>query len=59
MAPIEDNAKEYIKAIVSLEYGKKYAAGDTTASGGSDDNDDVIRRKERILHTLIKPDELN
>ncbi|CAF5084466.1 unnamed protein product, partial [Rotaria socialis] len=28
MAPIEDNAKEYIKAIVSLEYGKKYAAGD-------------------------------
>ncbi|CAF1101396.1 unnamed protein product [Rotaria sp. Silwood1] len=67
MSTIDDYAKEYIRAIVSSEYSKKYgaavAAGASTSGSSmptdSDDYDDIIRRKERILQTLIKPDEMD
>ncbi|CAF1025353.1 unnamed protein product [Rotaria sordida] len=67
MSAIEDHAKEYIRAIVSLEYSKKYGAvaaaeagtGGSSVSTGSDDYNDTIRKKERILQTLIKPEEVD
>ncbi|CAF1468950.1 unnamed protein product [Rotaria sp. Silwood1] len=64
---IEDHAKEYIRAIVSSDYTKRYGAitaagagtGDSLMSTGSDDYDDIIRKKERIFQSLIKPEEID
>ncbi|CAF3596921.1 unnamed protein product [Rotaria socialis] len=63
---IEDHVKEYIRAIVSLEYSKKHSGitvTDATPSKtpmpvGSDDYYDTILKKERIFPSLIKPDEV-
>ncbi|CAF2836536.1 unnamed protein product [Rotaria sp. Silwood2] len=67
MSTIEDHAKEYIRAIVSSVYSKKYSAGATVGTGTSssstttesDDYDDTIRKKERIFQSLIKLEEVD
>ncbi|CAF3101073.1 unnamed protein product [Rotaria sp. Silwood2] len=67
MSTIEDHAKEYIRAVVSLEYSKKYDAVATTGAGtdhtlmpvGPNDYDDTIRKKERIFQSLIKSEEVD
>ncbi|CAF5229586.1 unnamed protein product, partial [Rotaria magnacalcarata] len=63
---IEDHVKEYIRAIVSLEYSKKHSKTPVTDATPSktpmpvDSNDyyDTILKKERIFPSLIKPDEV-
>ncbi|UJR32654.1 hypothetical protein I4U23_020114 [Adineta vaga] len=67
LATIEQHAKEYIRAIVALEYNKKYTAHPVidismSVSGtsfSSDEMNDTIRREERILNSMLKPEEID
>jgi hypothetical protein len=64
---LEEHAKEYIRAIVSLEYSKKYDAAAVAAAGAlgtstsapSDEYDATIRLKERFLRNMIEPKEMD
>ncbi|CAF1007401.1 unnamed protein product [Didymodactylos carnosus] len=62
---IEDRAKEYIRAIVNVEYAKKanvlppstgIGAGITSTS---EENDCIIRRNETILSTLTSQEDVD
>ncbi|CAF1178661.1 unnamed protein product [Rotaria sordida] len=63
---IEDYAKEYIRAIVFLEYSKKHgttaitgaATGDLLMPVTHDDYGDTIRKKERMFQSLMKLEEV-
>jgi hypothetical protein len=72
MPKIEDYAKDYIRAIVSREYAKKYSAGPvteavfsvsqiplTSTATAPDDYDSTIRIKERFLKSMLKPEEID
>ena len=63
---VDMHMKEFIEAIVSREYRKKYDAAAAAASGTTpatsksvDDHDEARRRKERILKAMIKGEELD
>lgn len=67
MPTIENHAKDYIRAIVALEYSKKYDSITAASTGSSisslptssDDHDKTIRTKERSLKIILKPEELD
>ena len=55
---LEDNVKAYIRAIVSLEYSKKYSGDSTSGSAdtsATDENNETVRKQEKVLGAIIKP----
>jgi hypothetical protein len=63
---VDTHMQEFIEAIVSRLYSKKYDAASAAADGttaaaskSADDHDETRRRKERILKVMMKGEELD
>jgi uncharacterized protein (TIGR02452 family) len=67
MSTIELHAKEYIRGIVSEEYSKRYTAlpaaeamfSGSSTLGAPDEYTEIIRKEERFLRSMIKPEEID